>query len=110
MKNAFNDSFPAWNFLAVANEDFCHVKVLGFPGYDKGTINIPPGLWLGWEDARNHSTPFDYNNFCVILTGCNAEFVSRNPRDDAVWDTVVQNPHLINMGNRIIGKIIENKY
>jgi hypothetical protein len=105
LENAFNDIFQAWNF---GTDGFCHVLVREFPGYDKTGMSIPPGLWLGWEDARDHTNPFDYNNFCVVLTGCKARFVTSLPCGG--WGTTYQNPPLINMGNRIIDKKIENKY
>lgn len=105
MKNSFSDSFPCWD---TAADGYCHVKVLGFPGFDKTGSSVPSGLWLGWEDARNHASAFDYNNMCVVLTGCQAKFITRNPVFDAQWDTVVQNPRPINLANRIISRTIED--
>jgi hypothetical protein len=108
IRNSSNDVFPAGGWDA---DDYCHVKVLGFPGFDKtGISTIPSGLWLGWEDARNHTNPYDYNDFCIVLVGCRAMFLNRDPVFDNTWTRTEQKPHNINMPNRIMNRKIEDKY
>jgi hypothetical protein len=109
IKNKFGDSMPAWD---TARDGFCRLKVLSFPGYEKTGISIPPGLWLGWDDTTNTvgTKTYDYNNFCAVLTGCQAKFVVRNCSDNTKWDTAVQNPRYIRMAGRVIERNIENKY
>jgi hypothetical protein len=109
MRNRAGAIFPAWD---TASDGYGRVKVLGFPGYEKPGFSIPSGLWLGWEDTTNTTAhrPYDYSNFCVVLTGCQAKFVVRNCSNDAVWDTSVQVPRNIRMTSRIIDRTVENKY
>ena len=78
-------------------------------------MTIPPGIWLGMEDSRNHAgaTFYDYNDFCVVLVGCKAIFRARVPNPDpanVTWDDRVQELRLINMVNGILDRTVENKY
>jgi hypothetical protein len=102
------NTFNAWDWDA---NGYCHVKVVGFPGYDNPTYQFPPGLWLGWEDDPNNFGAFDYTDFCVILTGCKARFMVRDPRDpNNVWNTYTQNPNNYIIPNRIISWTEESPF
>jgi hypothetical protein len=116
IRNSSNDVFPSDNWDA---DGYGHFKVLNFPGFDiksgGNTMTIPPGIWLGMEDSRNHAgaTFYDYNDFCVVLVGCKAKFRARVPNPDpanVTWDDKVQELRLINTVNGILDRTIENKY
>ena len=92
----------------TASDGFCHLMVLDFPGYNRNGYDIPSGLWLGWEDWL--TVHDDYNDFCMILRGCNG-FAITNAPWGGPGDTVPIKPRIINPGgNRIISWREENTY
>jgi hypothetical protein len=124
IRNSSGDVFPSDNW---DGDGYGHFKVLNFPGFDiksgGTTMTIPSGIWLGMEDSRNHSgaTFYDYNDFCVVLVGCNAIFRARvpvanealvptPPAPPITWDNNGRTSRFTTMVNGILSRSAEDKY
>ena len=110
MTDNSGNTFPCTTCRDTFSDGYSHVKVVGFPGYDKPGFHFPSGLWLGWEDATNTPVNYNFADFCIILTGCKANFVVRDPRNpNNVWNNYPQYPNNYIITNRIISRTIEDK-
>ena len=117
IRNSSGDVFPSDNW---DSDGYGHFKVLNFPGFDTReggtTMLVPPGIWLGMEDSRNHSGGawYDYNDFCVVVVGCKAKFRVRVPTPPSVttvtYDDKDQQSRLVNMVNGILIRKVEDQY
>jgi hypothetical protein len=97
----FNDQKAADNLYHMMNR--------GSFSYDKSGIDIPPGIWMGWEDwtynaADNPHSDMDYNDMCMVVQGLD-EFAT-----DGSGHTVQVKPPTANMGTCIISWREENLF
>lgn len=97
----FNDQKAADNLYHMMNR--------GSYGYNKDGVNIPSGIWMGWEDwtldpLPNPQSDMDYNDMCMIVQGLD-EYASDNN-----GNTVLVKPPTAAGGPRIIDWREENRY